>query len=111
MTLPTSFKKKSRLITAISFIITILAFISVDEWASVLPQDFVFLAPTLVAVIGYIASQLSEEARVVRAEEIAVKKAETEQRGVTLNEEPILNDEYVYSETVAPNTNDDDDGC
>ena len=111
MTIPTSFKKKSRLITAISFIITILAFISADEWASVLPQDLVVFAPTIVAIIGYIASQLSEEKRVVVAEEIAVKKAETEQTGVTLNEEPILNDEYVYSETVAPNINDADDGC
>lgn len=110
MTIPTSFKKKSRLITAISFIITILAFISVEEWASVLPQDLVVFAPTIVAVIGYIASQLSEEKRVVVAEEIAVLKAESEGSGVTLNEEPILNDEYVYSETVAPNIN-DDDGC
>ena len=107
----TTYKYKSRLITAISFLITILAFISVDEWASVLPQDFVVFAPTIVAIIGYIASQLSEEKRVVVAEEIAVKKAEGEQTGVTLNEEPILNDEYVYSETVAPNSNDDDGGC
>jgi len=104
----TTYKYKSRLITAISFVITILAFISVDEWASVLPRDFVFLAPTIVAIIGYIASQLSEEARVVRAEEMAVAEAKTQEKGVVINEEPILNDEYIYSETICLN---DEDGC
>ena len=106
----TTYKYKSRLITAISFVITILAFISVDEWASVLPQDFVFLAPTIVAIIGYIASQLSEEARVVRAEEMAVAKAKTKDDGIVINEEPILNDEYIYSETISLNE-DGDGGC
>jgi len=104
----TTYKYKSRLITAISFVITILAFISVDEWASVLPRDFVFLAPTIVAIIGYIASQLSEEARVVRAEEMAVAEAKTQENGIVINEEPILNDEYIYSETISLN---DEDGC
>ena len=104
----TTYKYKSRLITAISFVITILAFISVDEWASVLPRDFVFLAPTIVAIIGYIASQLSEEARVVRAEEMAVAEAKTQEKDIVINEEPILNDEYIYSETISLN---DEDGC
>lgn len=105
----TTYKYKSRLITAISFLITILAFISADEWASVLPHDFVFLAPTIVAIIGYIGSQLSEEARVVRAEEMAVAEAKTRDDGIIINEEPILNDEYIYSETIC--LNDDDGGC
>ena len=106
----TTYKYKSRLITAISFVITILAFISADEWASVLPQDLVVFAPTIVAVIGYIASQLSEEARVVRAEEMAVAEAKTKNDGIVINEEPILNDEYIYSETISLN-DDGDGGC
>ena len=54
------------------------------------------------------ASQLSEEARVVRAEEMAVAKAKTKDDGIVINEEPILNDEYIYSETISLN---DEDGC
>ena len=104
----TTYKYKSRLITAIGFIATILSFISINEWNSIIPAAYQVWIPTLMAIISYIAVQLSEEKRVVVAEEIAVKKAETEQTGVTLNEEPILNDEYIYSETISLN---DDDGC
>lgn len=67
-----SLKPYSRIITAASFIITILAFISVEAWETVLPSNMVVYAPTIVAVIGYLATQLSEEQRVVRAEEMKV---------------------------------------
>ena len=108
----TTYKYKSRLITAISFIITILAFISADEWASVLPQDLVVFAPTIVAVIGYIASQLSEEKRVVVAEEIAVKKAETEPAQVGEIRQPIiLNEEYIEPVPPVEENTDEDTGC
>lgn len=71
-----SLKPYSRIITAASFIITILAFISVDAWETVLPSSMVVYAPTIVAVIGYLATQLSEEQRVVRAEEMKVAELE-----------------------------------
>ena len=72
-----TYKYKSRLITAIGFIATILSFISIDEWNSIIPAAYQVWIPTLIAIISYIAAQLSEEKRVETAEQLIIEKENT----------------------------------
>ena len=62
-----SFKLQSRLITLIFGLITILSVLDIQAWQTILPQKYIALAPAIVAGIGFIASQLSEETRVNHA--------------------------------------------
>ena len=71
-----SYKNTSRLITILSFIATCASYITVDQLMPLLPTEFKIFAPTIVAVIAYIASQLSEEKRVIVAETIKTSDGE-----------------------------------
>lgn len=82
----TTYKYKSRLITAIAFIIMLLAAITPDAWQSLLPNQYWVFIPTIMGIITYTAAQLSEEKRVEVAETMVIEK-QNEILGQPLNEE------------------------
>ena len=87
MTIPT-YKYKSKIATAVSFIAAFILYIGKDEIAKILPAEYAFLAGLIVLAAGYIASQGTENTRVKVAEQRV-----HEQYNDPAAE--ILNDEYV----------------
>jgi len=85
-TMTTTYKYKSRLITAIAFIIMLLAAITPDAWQSLLPNQYWVFIPTIMGIITYAAAQLSEEKRVEVAETMVIEK-QNAIMGQPLNEE------------------------
>jgi HPt (histidine-containing phosphotransfer) domain-containing protein len=65
-------KNISRLVTAVSFIVTSLSFVTLDQINSVIPVEYQLWTPLVIAFISYLASQLSEEKRVVVAKDNTV---------------------------------------
>lgn len=78
-----SYKNKSVLYNVIGYIITVGGTITVTQWTSILPADLDFLATILVAVFGFLLTQVSENKRVLVAEQNAVEGA------TNATEEPI----------------------
>ena len=73
-----TYKWKSRTINIISFIATILSYVTVDQLLPLLPTELKVFAPTIVAIIGYIATQLSEEKRIDVAEQLKTEELTTQ---------------------------------
>ena len=92
-----TYKYKSRLITAIAFIIMLLAAITPEAWQNILPGEYWVFIPTIIAALTWLAAQLSEEKRVEVAETMVIEK-QNEILG-----QPLTNEEYI--------TEDDEDGC
>jgi hypothetical protein len=65
-----SFKNKSRVINIIVFICGLISFLGVEGLKGFIPVEYQYLIPTIVMVAGYVLVQLSEDARVSRAEEM-----------------------------------------
>ncbi len=63
-----SYKYKSKIATAISFIAAFIIYVGKDEIAKLLPTEYAFLAGIIVLIAGYIASQRTEDKRVDVAE-------------------------------------------
>ena len=78
-----SYKNKSVLYNVIGYIIAVGGTITVTQWTSILPADLDFLATILVAVFGFLLTQVSENKRVLVAEQNAVEGA------TNATEEPI----------------------
>ena len=100
-----TYKYNSRLITAIAFLVMLLAAITPEAWQSLLPENYWVIIPTITAVLTYLAAQLSEEKRVNVAEQLII-----ESQADLINQQET-ND---YNEPLTP-LNDvdetDDDNC
>ena len=70
-----SYKNKSVLYNVIGYIIAVGGTITVTQWTSILPADLDFLATIIVAVFGFLLTQISENKRVLVAEQNAVEGA------------------------------------
>lgn len=82
----TTYKYKSRLITAVAFAAMLLAAITPDAWQSLLPNQYWVFIPTIIAALTWLAAQLSEEKRVEVAETMVIEK-QNAIMGQPLNEE------------------------
>lgn len=65
-----SLKSYSYAVNFITFICGLITFLGIDNLRTVIPENFQYLIPVVVLTAGYILVQLSENARVVRAEDI-----------------------------------------
>ena len=65
-----SLKNYSRAVNIIVFICGLISFLGVEGLKGIVPIEYQYLIPTIIMVAGYILVQLSEDARVSRAEEI-----------------------------------------
>lgn len=83
-----SYKTKSKIATAISFIAAFITFIGQDGLTQIIPAEYAHLIPFIILVAGYILTQTTENRRVAVAEQLI--------REQSVNPtEPILNDEYT----------------
>ena len=89
-----SYKFKSRLTTAISFLAAFIIYVGQDGLKQVIPTEYAWLIPIIIFLAGYIATQKTEDKRVETAEQLVEEKYAVSDP--TANE--ILNDEYVGEE-------------
>lgn len=92
-----SYKFKSRLTTAISFLAAFIIYVGQDGLKQVIPTEYAWLIPIIIFLAGYIATQKTEDKRVETAEQLVEEKYAVSDP--TANE--ILNDEYVGEEDGA----------
>lgn len=92
-----SYKFKSRLATAISFLAAFIIYVGQDGLKQVIPTEYAWLIPIIIFLAGYIATQKTEDKRVETAEQLIEEKYAVSDP--TANE--ILNDEYVGEEDGA----------
>ena len=89
-----SYKYKSKIATAVSFLAAFIVYLGKDELAKVLPPEWAYLAPLIVLIAGYIVTQGTENKRVNIAEQlIELKYNQTDEVDPAAAYEP-LNDEY-----------------
>ena len=85
-----SYKVKSKVATAISFIAALIAYLGKDGLTAIMPVEYANLVPVLVFAAGYVLAQKTEDKRVDVAEQLAVENF------VSVDpSEPVLNDEYT----------------
>lgn len=65
-----SLKNFSRITNIIVFIAGFISYIGADGLKGIIPAEYQYIIPFIVMTAGYILVQLSEDARVIRAEEL-----------------------------------------
>jgi hypothetical protein len=70
-----SLKNWSRITNILVFIAGFISYVGVDGLKGVIPAEYQYLIPFIVMAAGYVLVQLSEDARVERAENIATNEA------------------------------------
>ena len=101
-----TYKYKSKIATAISFIAAFIVFIGRDGLTQIMPAEYANLIPFIILLAGYIVTQTTENKRVAVAEQLVLEnqaKETTPTEQIFDNDAPVLNDEYT--------TGDADDGC
>lgn len=68
-----SLKNYSRITNIIVFIAGFVSYIGADGLKGIIPAEYQYLIPFIVMTAGYLLVQLSEDARVTRAEELAIR--------------------------------------
>ena len=84
-----SYKFKSKVATAISFLAALVAYLGKDGLTAIMPQEYANLIPIIVFGAGYVLAQSTENKRVEVAEQLAVENFVNVDPA-----EPVLNDEY-----------------
>lgn len=102
-----SYKYKSKIATAISFIAALIVYIGKDGLTEIMPPEYAYFIPIIVFIAGYVLTQATENKRVDIAEQLILEKyaklVPTEDVDPAAEYEE-LNPEY--SSVVG-----DDDGC
>ena len=93
-----TYKYKSKIATAISFIAAFIAFIGKDGLAQIIPAEYANWIPIIILLAGYIVTQTTEDKRVDVAEQRVYEQIAKDNIDP---DEPVLNDEYEC----------DEDGC
>lgn len=92
-----TYKYKSKIATAISFLAALIAYLGKDGLTEIMPSEYAFLIPILVFIAGYILAQSTENKRVDVAEQMILEKyaklVPTEDVDPA-NEYETLNEEY-----------------
>lgn len=65
-----SLKNYSRAVNIIVFICSLITYLGVDGLSNIVPNEYKYVIPTIIAIAGFVLVQLSEEARVERAQEL-----------------------------------------
>ena len=69
-----TYKYKSKIATAISFIAAFIVYIGQDGLKQIMPAEYAFIIPIIVFIAGYILTQKTEDKRVNVAEQIVYEK-------------------------------------
>ena len=65
-----SLKNYSRAVNIIVFICSLITYLGVDGLNNIVPEEYKYIIPTIIMIAGFVLVQLSEEARVERAQEL-----------------------------------------
>ena len=97
-----SYKYKSQIATAISFIAAFIVYVGEPGLRQIIPPEYAFLAPFLVLLAGYFVTQSTENKRVEVAEQMVHEEYQNE------DDDPTIEDELLedYDEIVG-----EDDGA
>ena len=68
-----SYKLKSKVATAISFIAALIAYLGKDGLTQIMPAEYANLVPILVFAAGYVLTQQTENKRVSVAEQLVLE--------------------------------------
>lgn len=71
-----TYKYKSKIATAISFIAAFIVYIGQDGLAQLIPSQYAKIIPGIIIIAGYILTQTTENKRVKVAEQIIEEKYE-----------------------------------
>ena len=99
-----SYKYKSKIATAISFLAALIAYIGKDGLTQIIPPEYANLIPIIIFIAGYILTQKTEDKRVDVAEQLVKENLCTIKDVDPASEYETLNDEYKI-------TGDEDDIC
>jgi len=69
-----TYKYKSKIATAISFIAAFIVFIGRDGLTQIMPAEYANLIPFIILLAGYIVTQTTENKRVAVAEQMQLEK-------------------------------------
>ena len=69
-----TYKYKSKIATAISFLAALIAYLGKDGLAEYIPAEYAWLIPILIFCAGYILTQKTEDHRVDVAEQMILEK-------------------------------------
>lgn len=96
-----SYKNKSKIATAISFIAAFIVYVGQDGLTQILPAQYAYLIPIIIFIAGYLTTQLTENKRVEIAEQLIKEKYNSNDPTVNNecfdNDAPVLNDEYTVT--------------
>ena len=91
-----TYKYKSKIATAISFIAALIAYLGKDGLTAIMPPEYANLIPILVFAAGYVLTQKTEDIRVDTAEQMVYEKIAKDNVDPT---EPVMNPEYETGDT------------
>lgn len=89
-----TYKYKSKIATAISFIAAFIVYIGQDGLNQLIPSEYAKIISVIILIAGYILTQTTENKRVEVAEQIVEEKITKENMDPT---ETVLNPEYECS--------------
>ncbi|WP_305555341.1 hypothetical protein [Methanobrevibacter sp. V74] len=82
-----SYKNKSKIATAISFIAALIVYLGKDGLTQLLPVEYASIIPLLIFAAGYIVTQSTENKRVEIAEQLTQEEYERTEPEDDLTEE------------------------
>ena len=68
-----TYKYKSKIETAISFIAALITYLGKDGLTEIMPAEYAYLIPILVFAAGYVLAQKTENKRVEVAEQMVLE--------------------------------------
>ena len=68
-----TYKYKSKIATAISFIAALITYLGKDGLTEIMPAEYAYLIPILVFAAGYVLAQKTENKRVEVAEQMVLE--------------------------------------
>ena len=69
-----TYKYKSKIATAISFLAALIAYLGRDGLTEILPAEYAYLIPIIIFCAGYILTQTTENKRVEIAEKMLLEQ-------------------------------------
>ena len=97
-----SYKYKSKIATAVSFIAAFIVYIGKDGLAQYIPPEYANWIPIIVFIAAYIVTQTTEDKRVKVAELLVHDK---------YNQTEEVDPTAEYQDESYPEVGDDDDSC
>ena len=73
-----TYKYKSKIATAISFLAALIAYLGKDGLTEIMPAEYAFIIPIIIFCAGYVLAQSTENKRVEIAEQLIEEKYTTD---------------------------------